>query len=190
MEEISTRACISAHVDWKRKPYKAFKATEEDSSLCVGLCCLSIHVFPHPVSSPYRSRYMFTDRVHNACTKHPFLKRLKEMKQMSRDPLAAAKARKAERRADEKSGGITIKPVSLPSAEATKPTGFKKGGFKNAFGNADDDEEPDERRQAKAEPAVEGWKVAEPVEVESDEEWGDYDPRRPTGCWEGCPSRR
>ena len=112
------------------------------------------------------------------------------MKQMSRDPLAAAKARKAERRADEKSGGITIKPVSLPSAEVTKPTGFKKGGFKNAFGNADDDEETDERRQTKAEPTVEGWEAAEPVEVESDEEWGDYDPRQPTGCWEGCPGRQ
>lgn len=112
------------------------------------------------------------------------------MKQMSRDPLAAAKARKAERRADEKSGGITIKPVALPSAEATKSTGFKKGGFKNAFGSADDDEEMDERRQAKAEPRVEGRKAAEPVEVESDEEWGDYDPRRPTGCWDGCPGRR
>ena len=119
------------------------------------------------------------------------LQRLKEMKQMTRDPLAAAKARKAERRADEKSGGITIKPVSLPSAEATKPTGFKKGGFKNAFGSADDDdEETDERRQPKAEPRVEGWKVAEPVEVESDGEWGDYDPRRPTGCSGGCPGRR
>ena len=109
------------------------------------------------------------------------------MKQMSRDPLAAAKARKAERRADEKSGGITIKPVSLPSAEATKPTGFKKGGFKNAFGSADDDEDMDGK--AKAEPRVEGWKGAELVEVEIDEDSGDYNPNRPTGCWEGCPGR-
>ena len=112
------------------------------------------------------------------------------MKQMSRDPLAAAKARKAERRADEKSGGITIKPVSLPSAEVTKATGFKKGGFKNAFGSADDDEETEEKRHTKKDPGVEEWKVVEPVEVESEEEWGDYDPRRPTGCWEGCPGRR
>lgn len=108
---------------------------------------------------------------------------------MSRDPLAAAKARKAERRADEKSGGITIKPVSLPSTEATKTTGFKKGGFKNAFGSADDDEETDEKKQTKAQPRVEGWDVADAVEAESDEEWGDYDPRRPTGCWEGCSGR-
>ena len=110
---------------------------------------------------------------------------------MSRDPLAAAKARKAERRADEKSGAITIKPVSLPSADATKPTGFKKGGFKNAFGSADDDDDTDEKKQTMLEPPrVEGCKVAEPVEVESDGEWGDYDPRRPTGCWEGCPGRQ
>ena len=115
------------------------------------------------------------------------------MKQMSRDPLAAAKARKAERRADEKSGGITIKPVSLPSAEGTKPTGFKKGGFKNAFGSAadeDDGDDPDDKRQSKVEPRVEGWKVPKPVEVESDEDWGDYDPRRPTGCGEGCTGKR
>ena len=125
------------------------------------------------------------------------LQRLKEMKQMSRDPLAAVKARKAERRADEKAGGITIKPVSLPSADATtKPTGFKRGGFKNAFGSADDNDEDGEIGEKKKQmpnlqpPKVEGWKVAgEPVEVESDGEWGDYDPRRPTGCWEGCPGR-
>jgi hypothetical protein len=42
--------------------------------------------------------------------------RLKEMKQMQRDPLASSKARKAERKADEKSGLITIKPLKLESA--------------------------------------------------------------------------
>lgn len=136
----------------------------------------------------YLQAYIRSSRTQ--CTKHVSLQRLKEMKQMSRDPLAAAKARKAERRANEKSGGITIKPVSLLAAETTKPIGFKKGGFKNAFGSADDDEEMDDEKQTKAEPRVEGWKVAEPLEVESDEDWGDYDPRRPTGCWEGCPSKR
>lgn len=145
-------------------------------------------MFQDPVSFLAIPRPTFSALVHGLLSTFPF-QRLKEMKQMSRDPLAAAKARKAERRADEKSGGITIKPVSLPSAEATKPTGFKKGGFKNAFGSADDDEDMDEKKQAKAEPRVEGWKLAEPVEVESDEEWGDYNPRRPTGCWEDCPGR-
>lgn len=120
-------------------------------------------MFQDPVSFLAIPRPTFSALVHGLLSTFPF-QRLKEMKQMSRDPLAAAKARKAERRADEKSGGITIKPVSLPSAEATKPTGFKKGGFKNAFGSADDDEDMDEKKQAKAEPRVEGWKLAEPVE--------------------------
>ena len=107
---------------------------------------------------------------------------------MSRDPLAAAKARKAERRAEEKSGGITIKPVSLPSSDGKASTGFKKGGFKNAFGSVDDDEDKDEKKEVKTKPQVEGFEMKE-VESESDEEWGDYDPRRPTGCGRDCPGR-
>ena len=107
---------------------------------------------------------------------------------MSRDPLAAAKARKAERRADEKSGGITIKPVSLPSSD--KPsTGFKKGGFKNAFGSVDDevDNKDETRTVVETKPKVEEFEVRE-VESESEEEWCSYDPSRPTGCGKDCPS--
>ena len=169
---------------------------EDDALKVDGYSCIPIPISSAPSVLPlYIEVKSLSLHIQDVLSAHFPLQRLKEMKQMSRDPLAAAKARKAERRADEKSGGITIKPVSLPSTEATKPTGFKKGGFKNAFGSADDDEEEmtDEnkkKKQAKAEPRVEGWKVAEPVEVESDEDWGDYDPRRPTGCWEGCPGRR
>ena len=113
---------------------------------------------------------------------------------MSRDPQAAAKARKAEQREAEKTGGITIKPVSLPSAGNKASTGFKKGAFKNAFGNVDDEEDGEKKpdvRKPRAEVKVEGFKVKQ-VEVESDtdEEWGDYDPRKPTGCPVGCPGRR
>lgn len=103
---------------------------------------------------------------------------------MSRDPLAAAKARKAERRAEEKSGGITIKPVSLPSTDGKTSTGFKKGGFKNAFGN--DEEDKEEKVEVKSQPKVEGFDTRE-IESESDEEWCDYDPRYPTGCGRDCP---
>ncbi|KAL6718320.1 hypothetical protein ACLMJK_004409 [Lecanora helva] len=122
------------------------------------------------------------------------------MKQMSRDPLAAAKARKAERRAEEKSGGITIKPVSLPSADSSNnkaSTGFKKGGFKNAFGNVDDEDDGDGigkgeggegREEVKKMAKVEGFEERE-VESESEEEWCSYDPRRPTGCGRNCPGR-
>ncbi|KAL8962840.1 MAG: hypothetical protein Q9193_000814, partial [Seirophora villosa] len=66
------------------------------------------------------------------------------MKAMSRDPSSAAKARKAE----QKDSLITIKPLGSTAAAATgtssgqqKPGGgFKKGGFRNAFGGKDDNE--------------------------------------------------
>ena len=121
-------------------------------------------------------------------TTHPS-QRLKEMKQMSRDPRAADKARKAERRADEKSGAISIKPLSLASSDTKPSSGFKKGGFKNAFGSVDD-EEKDEKRGLNTEVKVEGFNVREQeAESESDDDYDRYDPRRPTGCGEGCPGR-
>jgi len=116
------------------------------------------------------------------------------MKQMQRDPLAANKARKAERKADEKSGLITIKPVKLDMASSTGTGGgFKKGGFKNAFGS----------NEAKREEgnAVGGFKKVgsgddqdvkvrrELVEDDTDDEYEYYDPRRPTDCYEGCAGR-
>lgn len=92
------------------------------------------------------------------------------MKQMSRDPSARSKALRAERRADEKSGLglITIKPLgtansaldgggnsgsgSGPGATTkggpggptgkTERKGFKKGGFRNAFGGGAADDAP------------------------------------------------
>ena len=112
------------------------------------------------------------------------------MKQMSRDPLAAAKARKAERRADEKSGGITIKPVSLPSADSKSVSGFKKGGFKNAFGTVNDEEDKDEKNLIRSKPAVEGFEGRDAESgSESDDYDCEYDPRRPTGCAVDCPGR-
>jgi hypothetical protein len=102
--------------------------------------------------------------AHESSYDHQHKKRLKEMKQMQRDPLASTKARKAERRADEKSGLITIKPVKLEVAGGT--AGFKKGGFKNAFGG-------EEVRRVDAKDAVMEEKGAEErgVESESDEEY-------------------
>lgn len=165
------------------------------------------------------------------------------MKQMSRDPSARSKALRAERRADEKSGLgiITIKPlgtsgVTAPTAleGATPPTGtgkgkgFKKGGFRNAFGGGGEDgggsgggggvgtgkgegEVKEEEEKGDVKMAMEidvemkaaggddgdgDVDVDEDVgESENDEsvyvaEGGRYDPRRPTGCEEGCRERR
>ena len=117
------------------------------------------------------------------------LQRLKEMKKMQRDPLASTKARKAERRADEKSGLITIKPVKLDSQPASSSAaggGFKKGGFKSAFGetkNEGDDAPPKSTSFKKTFGSDEPGKVAAREDEESDtadEGYEVYDPRRPT----------
>lgn len=141
------------------------------------------------------------------------------MKQMQRDPLASQKARKAERRADEKSGLITIKPVKLEgqpaggavgaSGATTGGTGFRKGGFRSAFGEGRKDGGGDGGgggvkvgAGAGADDGAGGEGVgvgagvgvgkSEVVGGESDTEdegYECYDPSRPTGCGEGCPGR-
>ncbi|KAL8641946.1 MAG: hypothetical protein Q9228_001316 [Teloschistes exilis] len=135
--------------------------------------------------------------------------RLKDLRQMSRDPTAADRARRHEA-AD---SPFSIKPISLnPTASTTssgnnqdqsgkiKGGGFKKGGFKNAFAPADDGGDDEgagkedvvvNKEEGKGERLVE---VAMEVEDEDEddglEEGERYDPHRPTGCWDGCEGRR
>lgn len=116
------------------------------------------------------------------------------MKQMQRDPLAANKARKAERKADEKSGLITIKPVKLDMASSTGTGGgFKKGGFKNAFGGSavkKDEGEAGGGFKKIGNGDDQDVKVRQDlVEDDTDDEYEYYDPRRPTDCFEGCAGR-
>lgn len=135
---------------------------------------------------------------------------------MQRDPLSRQKALRAERRADEKSGVqvITIKPLGSGSGPNNKSSsadggsggggGFKKGGFKNAFGEPDGSDEQKTTKAAVGEgenagdgdgvgtglKGREGETKSEGGEEESEsEDEGEekYDPRRPTGCWPGCP---
>ncbi|KAL8929064.1 MAG: hypothetical protein Q9208_001507 [Pyrenodesmia sp. 3 TL-2023] len=156
--------------------------------------------------------------AHEGSYDHLHKKRLKEMKQMSRDPSAVSKARKAEA----KDSIIKIKPLS--SSSSTTPSsaagpsssaaagkagggsGFKKGGFKNAFAPAGGG--GGEEVMGEMEVEVEGGKgkgegedgggVRGEVEADTEESGSEddglaegerYDPRRPTGCWEGCPGR-
>ena len=139
------------------------------------------------------------------------------MKSLSRDPTASARARKAEAAADAAvaGGGFSIKPISLSSssgaggsagaAAGSNTSGFKKGGFKNAFTRVegpeeDRDEDGDGRMDVDDAPSAarppEGDVVEkvgtrggdeEEEEEEEWERWGDYDPRRPTECGPGCP---
>ena len=118
-----------------------------------------------------------------------WIQRLKDMKLMQKDPNASDKARKAEQRANEKSGLITIKPLKLEGG--AKKGGFKKGGFKSAFAPATSAEPSKENPESKQ--AVSGTEgVVNTVESrDSDDEIGYeyYNPRKPTGCTEDCGFR-
>ena len=138
--------------------------------------------------------------AHESSYDHQHKKRLKEMKQMQRDPLASTKARKAERKADEKSGLISFKPVKLDAGSAGG--GFKKGGFKSAFGgsaevkiegvNTSTSVQGSRFKKvggAEENKTTEGADLEVEMESETDEE-DYYDPKKPTGCHEGCPGLR
>lgn len=116
------------------------------------------------------------------------------MKQMHREPLAS-KARRAERRADAKSGLVAIKMDLKPSSSTSSGFtggGFKRSGFKNAFAEEKTELAEEEVIPTMENPGMESSKevtVVEGEESESDLEGGEdrYDPRRPTGCGVGCP---
>ncbi|KAF1814802.1 hypothetical protein P152DRAFT_447103 [Eremomyces bilateralis CBS 781.70] len=125
--------------------------------------------------------------AHESSYDHQHKRRLKEMKQMQKDPNALDRARRAERKADEKSGLISIKPM----AEGTGGSrgGFKKGGFKSAFGSADPT--PAESKPSggfkKVFPEDEPKSKPDEDEYDSDDVGYEYyDPARPTGCDEHC----
>jgi hypothetical protein len=146
--------------------------------------------------------------AHESSYDHQHKKRLKDMKAMQRDPNASSKARRAERKADEQSGLISIKPLKLGGgaggaaggaggAGASKP-GFKKSGFKSAFAPADAaaDEAPKPAgfkkafaadQDAAAAAAAAAAATAETVDDDSDDVGYEYyDPRRPTECSVSC----
>lgn len=124
---------------------------------------------------------------------------------MQRDANASDRARRAERKADEKAGVISIKPVKLENksaAAAAAGNGFKKGGFKSAFstGGGKAEEEVGVVNAAgglggvfgddEDEEMMEGEKVeVGGISEESEEEdfgYEYYDPRKPTGCDGSC----
>lgn len=130
--------------------------------------------------------------AHLSSYDHSHKQRLKDMKQMVRDPQAAARARKQEAKAD---GVISIKLGSDADGAATGGGGFKKGGFKKSGFKAAF--VPVEGAKAEEDVQEEGAKVDEPAMalgknfggespggiVESDTEdegYEVYDPRHPT----------
>ncbi|PKX91540.1 putative C2H2 finger domain protein [Aspergillus novofumigatus IBT 16806] len=143
--------------------------------------------------------------AHISSYDHQHRKRLQDLKQLSRDPNAAEKARRAERKADAEAG-------------LRGGGGFKKGGFKSSFttvkgpvsatvstrknvlGDDDDDDadqvvgagEPSEFVRNK--PRQDTDAQDDNAESDTDEEYANddteasfYDPRKPTDCSSRCP---
>jgi hypothetical protein len=133
--------------------------------------------------------------AHLSSYDHSHKQRLKDMKQMVRDPQAAARARKQEAKAD---GVISIKLGSdsaggggAVAAGGFKKGGFKKTGFKAAFvpidGGKPEETAQEEAAQVDA-PLLPSGKKAEgddiggdPLESDTEDEGYEvYDPRHPT----------
>ncbi|KAL1956690.1 hypothetical protein VTO42DRAFT_6940 [Malbranchea cinnamomea] len=172
--------------------------------------------------------------AHISSYDHQHKKRLRDLKQLSRDPNAAERARRAERKADEEAGLIVVSSAAdanKTSSGGQKSTGgglgggFKKGGFKSSFTvvtpapgttaangatsggvmkrknvladeDDDDDEQPQDLQKGQTRNTTKSAEAKADAESDTDEEYGKddlsagggyYDPRKPTGCFAGCP---
>src|ERR1700730_4930579 len=129
--------------------------------------------------------------AHLSSYDHSHKQRLKDMRQLTRDPLASEKARKAEAKANAGSGLISIK-IGGEGASAGKKPGFKKAGFKSAFAPAEGERSRDEGaggeskaggdegRKAVVEAKGAGYENPEVESDTEDEGYEMYDPRYPT----------
>ncbi|KAK3950538.1 hypothetical protein QBC32DRAFT_12957 [Pseudoneurospora amorphoporcata] len=129
--------------------------------------------------------------AHLSSYDHSHKQRLKDMKQMVRDPQAAARARRQEQKNE---GVISIKlgegaasGTAAPGGGGFKKGGFKKSGFKSAFvpiGEPKTAAAPAAPARAnKNDTAAEIKRAPRSELVESDTEdegYEVYDPRKPT----------
>lgn len=113
------------------------------------------------------------------------------MKQIQRDPNAVEKARRQERKENEKAGLISIKLDPTTSSTGEK----KKGTFKR-IGTAANAANSEQMSKAVAVGTGPGFKrVLAPDEEEEEDELASlgyevYDPTRPTGCGLECVCKR
>ncbi|XMA19159.1 hypothetical protein WAI453_011950 [Rhynchosporium graminicola] len=125
--------------------------------------------------------------AHLSSYDHSHKQRLKDMRQLTRDPLASSKARKAEAKANSQSGLISIKlgegGSSSGGGGGFKKAGFKKAGFKSAFAPAEGEGVNEERPEVMIEKKEVGGSLRIVDQGESDTEdegYEMYDPRFPT----------
>lgn len=124
--------------------------------------------------------------THLSSYDHSHKQRLKDMRQLTRDPMASTKARKAEAKANSQSGLISIKlggdSGSGAGGGGFKKGGFKKAGFKSAFAPVDAGDSAPEETSQQASPEATGLDGRGAI-AESDTEdegYEMYDPRLPT----------
>lgn len=124
--------------------------------------------------------------AHLSSYDHSHKQRLKDMRQLTRDPLASSKARKAEAKANSSAGLISIKLGGDSGASGgVKKAGFKKSGFKSAFAPVDANTATDEQKPEDDTKTIgAGTKAMDSsIDVESDTEdegYEMYNPRHPT----------
>ncbi|ETS82036.1 hypothetical protein PFICI_07038 [Pestalotiopsis fici W106-1] len=122
--------------------------------------------------------------AHLSSYDHSHRQRMRDMKQMVKDPTAAARARKAEQKSD---GLISIKLGEGGSGSASgagggfKKGGFKKSGFKSAFAPSGGEDE----KSVSDAVAKDGIKEKRIVSLQDESDTEDegyevYDPRKPT----------
>lgn len=110
---------------------------------------------------------------------HAHKQRLKDMKAMVRDPNATARARKAEAKAD---GLVSIKLSDKDKeASSSKKPGFKRSGFKSAFGSRESQAPVDAAPRVEAPRPAPAKQAGAPEESDTEDEgYERYDPRFPT----------
>ena len=93
--------------------------------------------------------------------------------------------RQVQPKKEEKGPLMQIKLGGAPKSSASSGGGFKKGGFKNAFGPTDDDSAQEVKKPDEAIASTEGPAMnLDDSDITDDEDY--YDPRRPTGCLPDC----
>jgi hypothetical protein len=125
--------------------------------------------------------------AHLSSYDHSHKQRLKDMRQLSKDPTATSKARKAEAKANSQSGLISIKIGDTAGAGGVSGGGFKKGGFKkagfkSAFAPVEGEgvEDVKEEGEGRGSEKVDGGLLRAGESDTEDEGYEVYDPRRPT----------
>lgn len=108
--------------------------------------------------------------------------------------MADATATGTRKEEDAKAGLIKITPIAVKGAGAG---GFKKGGFKSAFGKVEGKTDVEDEKEVvteilgKASSVTVASKVLLGQESDTDDEGYEvYDPRRPTDCGPQCKARR